>query len=315
MNSDIRLPSVGSPNPKRNKTPIWEIFEEMRKEMVDTKRAIHSEIEEAKAEKKRIESRLEGITNSEKSAFRWRKLKRSLDFWILQSRGTTQQKMHGIPLFGNRDTDQEKFNKIANLVIHYSQKKKRKNCMLYPDSMVRNYWAYFLVILLIYTIVMVPLTLSVIEIKDSDKYFYLDQTVNVFFALDILVNMRTAIDEERDGCREILVNYASSWLTFDLIAIFPFDLLMEDNKFGLTLLTKVPRFMRLARVFKLLRIGGNIRRNKWYKRFSELVNFSPAAIKLIQFFLTMLVIIHITGCLWLFIAKMDDYGPSTWVFE
>ena len=300
---------------KTNKGPIWEIFEEMRKEMIETKKGIQDEIEEAKEEKKMIESNLGSITFSKKTADKWRKIRRSLDFWILSSRSLMKQKLHGTPLFHTKDSERDKFDKISELRIHYTVVRRRKRCMFYPDSNLKNYWSYFLIILLVYTIVMVPLTLSVIDIKDSTEWFYLDQTVNLFFSFDILVNLRTSIDYERDSCKEIFMSYATSWLLFDLVAIVPFDLFLEDNKFELTLLSKVPRFLRLLRIFKLLRFGSSMRRNKWYKRMNEFLSLSPAASKLIQFFLTMLVIIHITGCLWLFLAKINDFGPNTWVFE
>lgn len=301
-------------NGKSTKSAIWEIFEEMRKEMIEVKHTVNAEIEQAKAEKKMIEANLDTICA--KHANKWRKIKTKLTFLITRNRKEVNQKLHGVPIITSaQTTDYEKFERISNVVIKKSALKVRRKCIIYPGSMFTVCWGYFLIVLLMYTIIMVPLSLAVIDYAENMMLFYVDLVVNVFFLIDIFVNMCTALDEERDSRYEILCSYAQSWLIFDIIAIFPFEFFVEEGFYSLKILTKVPRFMRLARVFKLLKLGGNFKRNQWYKKLTDILSLSPALVKLIQFFVTMLIIIHVTGCLWLFIAKLNDYGPDTWVFE
>ena len=38
-------------------------------------------------------------------------------------------------------------------------------------------------------------------------------------------------------------------------------------------------------------------------------------IRLISFTFTVVTFVHIVGCLWLFIAKLDEFNPDTWVVK
>jgi hypothetical protein len=38
-------------------------------------------------------------------------------------------------------------------------------------------------------------------------------------------------------------------------------------------------------------------------------------VRLIKFLVATILIVHIVGCLWYFMAKLDDLSPDTWVFR
>lgn len=37
--------------------------------------------------------------------------------------------------------------------------------------------------------------------------------------------------------------------------------------------------------------------------------------KLIGFFFTVCMFTHLAGCMWILVAKINDFNPDTWVFQ
>ena len=46
-----------------------------------------------------------------------------------------------------------------------------------------------------------------------------------------------------------------------------------------------------------------------------MVSLNAGLMSMLKFFFTMFIATHITGCVWVYMAKLDDFGPGTWVFE
>lgn len=304
-------------NGQARKTPIWEIFEDMRIELVEAKRSIKKEVNQALAEKEFMESQLERISFTPRTVQLWRFLQSNVKRLASENKDLQKRRMFGDSVFEEyNDSDETKFEKLSKLTIKLSEERKRKKCMIYSDSSFKQVWGYFLVFLLAYTVIIVPLSLSVIDFDVFPTFKYIDFIVNAVFFLDIFICLFTAIEDDEDNRCQIFLTYAKSWLLFDIISIIPFDLFLSDDKAaGIKLLTRIPRFMRLARIFKLLKVGGRLKKKGIFRKLGEYFDNNPTATKLLQFFITMVVVIHITGCLWLFIAKLDDYGPNTWIYE
>ena len=73
------------------------------------------------------------------------------------------------------------------------------------------------------------------------------------FGIDILVTFNTSYSEtdsliEVTDRKKIAYNYLKSWLTIDLISIFPFELIFGKN------LSAVAKFARIGRLYKLIRM-------------------------------------------------------------
>lgn len=96
----------------------------------------------------------------------------------------------------------------------------------------------------------------------------IDEFVNVLFQLDFCLNFITAV--EVNGrmdyhLGQIAICYLRSWFIIDLVACFPFNLILPligdsstDQQLGqsnsLAKLAKLPRFYRLLRVVRLFRL-------------------------------------------------------------
>ena len=102
--------------------------------------------------------------------------------------------------------------------------------------------------------------------KDNLGWLIANNTFDFFFLIDIILNFNTAYYDEdfaiiEDRC-EIAKSYLTGWFIIDVLAIFPFDVLMNANQMNgmvrltrLSRLYKVIKLLRLVRIFKLQKSG------------------------------------------------------------
>ena len=64
----------------------------------------------------------------------------------------------------------------------------------------------------------------------------LSWTIDIFFALDIIITFNTAIQDEKgrviDDLCGIAKDYISGWFFIDFISVFPMDLILEKASGG-----------------------------------------------------------------------------------
>ena len=153
-------------------------------------------------------------------------------------------------------------------------------------------------------------------IESDDTYWHIiEMSVNILFFFDIIINLFSVEDGIEDRC-QIFRNYLFSWLIFDTIAVIPMNYMITNEKVSsLNKLAKVPRLLRLFRVARIFQMTSKIKKAGIMKQLNDFFNLNAGIVKLLQFFCSMFVVTHITGCVWLYIAKLFDYGPGTWVYE
>ena len=66
----------------------------------------------------------------------------------------------------------------------------------------------------------------------------------------------------------------------------------------------------MFRLFKLIRI---FRKAPWFPAFKSFFQMNTGLIRLISFILSVLIIVHIVGCLWHFTAVLYNFDGTTWV--
>lgn len=55
--------------------------------------------------------------------------------------------------------------------------------------------------------------------------------------------------------------------------------------------------------------------NDCFSAIQDLINLNSTTVRVLKFFGTVLVCVHIMGCLWYMVAKLNGFGPNTWVYE
>jgi len=80
------------------------------------------------------------------------------------------------------------------------------------------------------------------------------------------------------------------------------------------------RFARLPKLYRLLKMSRLIRmlkivkdRSRLIKYLHEMLKINIAFERLIFFFLIFFVLCHLTACIWITFAKLEENGPLTWI--
>lgn len=185
--------------------------------------------------------------------------------------------------------------------------------MLYPDSLIRQIWILILVVLGVYTCFVTPMRLTILD--NSLLFTVIEYLLVILFTLDILVNFRSVDDDDGEDRWYIIAHrYLFGWFLFDVCAVFPFETVLDSDLTNLTMLAKLPRILRLFKIARLIKNKDKIKKSGFFRRLNEFLNLNSSLVKLSSFFFTMFIVTHITGCLWLFLAKYYNYGPNTWVY-
>ena len=297
---------------KKNKNEIYEIFKKAKKGLLSYKRIVKENIEDAITNKKKIEASLENIA---KKPERWRILRRRIKFLAMMRKGAQHRKIYGEHPWKSIVNDEKgMIDAMKKEVFVYEKKKERKRCLIYDDSKIRQFWSFILIWIFLYTAFITPLRLAVIE-NENIYWEVTEMTVNILFFIDIIINLVTVENGVENHC-EIFVNYQCTWLILDVVAILPQEYMIANKKIsGINKLAKVPRLLRLFRIARLFKMTSRIKKVGLVKQINDFFKLNASLMKLLQFFFSMFVVTHITGCVWLYVAKMYDYGPETWVTE
>lgn len=167
----------------------------------------------------------------------------------------------------------------------------------------------FLILLVIYSAWISPFEFAFLPYK-QDAMFVIDNIVNCFFAVDIVLTFFVAyMDRESylliDDHKKIAIRYVSTWFIFDVCSTVPFQslsLLFTDHSGGLGYkLLSMLRLWRLRRVSSLFaRLEKDIRFNYFWMRCTKLVSVTLFAV-------------HSAGCFNYMIADRYPDPRKTWI--
>uniref|UniRef100_A0A3Q1J5R2 Voltage-gated delayed rectifier potassium channel KCNH4 n=1 Tax=Anabas testudineus TaxID=64144 RepID=A0A3Q1J5R2_ANATE len=172
-------------------------------------------------------------------------------------------------------------------------------------------WDWLILLATFYVAVTVPYNVcfTAVEIREDggsaarNPPSVSDILVEILFIIDIVLNFRTTYVSTSGqvvyDARSICIHYVTSWLSVDLIAALPFDLLYAFNisvNFGVHLL-KTVRLLRLLRLLQKL------------DRYSQ---YSAVVLTLLMS--TFALLAHWMACVWYFIGRseIESNSPASW---
>jgi hypothetical protein len=152
--------------------------------------------------------------------------------------------------------------------------------LINPYGHFKIIWSCFLGILLVYTAVLTPYKMALVDNESEIKNGWLiaDTIVDAGFILDILININMphvfpdgTIEQSR---KVIFFRYLRGWLLIDVCASFPvtfFEMMMirngEDRKNpDFVRLTRIPRMYRLVRVSRMIKLLSEFVRSMTFQR-------------------------------------------------
>lgn len=203
--------------------------------------------------------------------------------------------------------------------------------IIYPGSMFMNYWSVVLIFLLLYTASITPYRVSFIDnsLSSDDAWSICDYFVDSLFMLDIIVTMNLAF-YDKDGVLinkrfAIFTNYLRTWLIIDVLGVFPFEFLDPSSSNDTTTeaggyndLIKLLRLPRLYRLMKLTRLFKIMNKKDGFNVLQSVQNFlkmKNSMVQVLKFAFMVTIFVHLVGCLWYFQAKLQGFGPDTWVHK
>ncbi|GLU22681.1 hypothetical protein SLE2022_387380 [Rubroshorea leprosula] len=197
---------------------------------------------------------------------------------------------------------------LPSLGARINQATKLQRYIISPYNPRYRAWEMWLVVLVIYSAWICPFEFAFLTYK-KDALFIVDNIVNGFFAIDIVLTFFVAyLDSESyllvDDPKKIAIRYISTWFIFDVSSSAPFQSfsLFIDNssKIGFRLLNML-RLWRLRRVSSLFaRLEKDIRFNYFWTRCTKLISVTLFAV-------------HCAGCLNYLIAERYPDPERTWI--
>ncbi|MES1908364.1 MAG: hypothetical protein MHM6MM_001316 [Cercozoa sp. M6MM] len=191
--------------------------------------------------------------------------------------------------------------------------------IIMPGSAFRKYWEVAVILMLIYTVVVLPLNFA-FEMGKTMKV--LEWVVDCLFFTDILVSFVSAY-ETSEGVlvtqpKLIAKRYVKGWFVLDVLATFPFQLFVEGGIADLKQVLRVPRLLKIVRLMRLFKLLRAYR----FKKFFEAIEYSPRIhqgfLRLTRLFVIILTFGHFSACLWYFLGDLSRYDdgtlkPESWI--
>lgn len=111
----------------------------------------------------------------------------------------------------------------------------------------------------------------------------------------------------------IIIKYIKTWLVLDILSLVPFDLLVSSSNENLSEITKFARIFKLLKIIRLVKFSEKLSQNRNTKKITNLLNGNKQAKDFFSFFIIILILTHITACLWFFLTKIQ--GNVNWTIK
>ncbi|EQC32905.1 hypothetical protein SDRG_09436 [Saprolegnia diclina VS20] len=212
---------------------------------------------------------------------------------------------------------------------------KRLRALIRPHAPWKLRWDILLGVLIVYNVMSIPFQFAfqggyMGDMTVDPVVIMLDYCVDSVFGLDIVLNFRTGyLDDESQlvmDAQKIAKRYLKFWFWIDVASTFPIGAVadaMSPSAAQLNATTvssfqnlKLIRFVRLARLLKLMRL---LKLNRSVSSVENVLDLSPAAIRLMKLFVHVCFIAHLSACIFFFIGQLSQqiYGecwisPTLW---
>ncbi|CAG9329138.1 unnamed protein product [Blepharisma stoltei] len=194
--------------------------------------------------------------------------------------------------------------------------------ILYPDDHFIEIWNVVTTLLLLYTGIVSPYRIALYN-YDPIEWYIAELIVNCFYFIDVILNCFLAYyDQDMNivvSHKKIFCNYAKGWLVLDILACLPYQAMIQTS----TNYSSLARMGRLPRIYKLVKMGKLMRMMKLIKTRTRVMRYMNSILqidigieRLVWFFLTYLVLIHLLACLWIFIGNLYlNYDYNNWIMQ
>jgi len=177
-------------------------------------------------------------------------------------------------------------------------------------SRKRLLWDALILLLVVISCILVAYELAFEQDRALDG-FQLIYLIDLFFLIDIGFNCVTSYRSRGTEVldrRQCVQHYCRRMFFVDVIASVPFDLiawvLIGNGQLlggSLVLALRLLRLLRIARLFVIL------------KRWEAFSWSNPAALRVVKYFTSILLLIHWLACFWFYSAYASGFPADSWV--
>ena len=198
-------------------------------------------------------------------------------------------------------------------------------CIILPNSLTKRVWNGLVVLMLLYTALIVPYRLAFSD--DSDVNWQVAEVmIDGLFLIDVLLTCFTAV-ELSDGTvitsqKSILFRYFRTWMLLDILACVPFSVIdsstsdsYNSGQNNMMRLVRLPRLYRLVRITRIYRLAARGKTAEMLERVQDCLEINRGVVKIGYFAVSVLMSLHVSGCVWYYIARLQELGPGTWVWR
>ena len=246
----------------------------------------------------------------------WRRIRMKLKLKYLLSEWLIENKFSSKVNFRDQLI---KINRKATGLTNYSNIENLGRCMIHPQNSLKSAWDGVVTMCLMYTAILMPLSLAFYESGTQDAWYWLDLIIDCFFFTDLVLIFNTAYYDSEgilisDRC-QVTLKYLKSWFLIDLVSCIPFILITGSggNYNSLLRLARLPRLAKLLRISRLLKVLKTGSSTSFLRKIEDRLNIKTSAMRLFQGFVTIILMLHLMACLWYFSAKFQNFDVKTWV--
>jgi potassium voltage-gated channel Eag-related subfamily H protein 7 len=182
--------------------------------------------------------------------------------------------------------------------------------LIIPDSPFSRRWDAAYVVFLLFTALVTPYEVALLDQVYWDGLFVVNRIVDLFFLCDMAVQFCSAFrdDNKKSDARlvvhhpTIVRRYLTTWFVWDLVSLIPYTLIGDLS--GAPALGNLGalRFIRLLRLITLVRV---VKASGMMRRYERKASLSHAQITLVKFGAAIVIMGHWMACLWCMVAALE----------
>lgn len=200
-----------------------------------------------------------------------------------------------------------------------------KKCLINPEGAFKLCWDHFQMLLILYVATLTPFKFSFVQDGDFPTWEYIDYIIDFFFTVDIFITLFTPIrinNKLVTSKLRILWQYTKTTLFFDLISVLPLDLIFGGAAQGTGGVTKLAKFAKAPRIYKMMKITKLLRTLRMGKKkdtfFSKVVRYFSRSdllmISIVPIYIGSMIVAQIFCCVWHLIANTSS-NPENWLVQ
>lgn len=188
----------------------------------------------------------------------------------------------------------------------------------------KKMWETQKAFLLMYQFFYLPLRLAFWVEDPSILLYVLDKLIDVMLCIDVFLNFFTPIYKNFDivtNLKEIAKDYLKTWFLLDFLSVFPFDECLsaamngsaEARYGGLVQMLRLVRFMRLSKMFLLMRALDIKNNESLLMTIMHALFGGSSLMMLVPNFILILFVFHLFTCIWYILAMYETSTNNSWI--